>query len=80
MASFYTPAGKPCKFSSEIHGATHVKRFMLDLFSDVASDLGISDPTDEGFQDYAFDTLSDHRVPSAIVKEAWTLLTGRKAR
>ena len=80
MASFYTTRGTPCKFSTETHGATHVKRFMLDLFDETASDLGISDPKDEGFQDYAFDTLCDHRVPPALMEEAWTLLTGRKVR
>ncbi len=78
MASFYTPRGTPCKFSTETHGATHVKLFMLELFNETASDLGISDPEGEGFQDHAFDTLSDHRVPGALMEEAWILLTGRR--
>jgi len=74
MADFYNTQHRPCKYDPALHSVRDVKWFMLDLFLDVASDLGVGDPHDDGFQDYAFDTLCDHGVSDTVIRAAWALL------
>jgi hypothetical protein len=38
-----------------------------DLFQGVASDLGVDDPSADGFVDYARDTMSDAGVPREMI-------------
>lgn len=46
-----------------------LRQAVKDLFQGVAHDLGVNDEKEDGFQDYAADTLHDFGVPSSKIDQ-----------
>lgn len=57
-------------YDSTVDTVEDVKKALQQLFSAVASDLGVDDLKDAAFDDYARDTMSGYQVPRDVMDAA----------
>ena len=67
-------------FDRDVHGESDLDRALGELFRAAAPDLGVSDPSDDAFVDYAGDKMSDAGVPLEVADAALERCRGARAR
>lgn len=68
----FTPGDELPRYAGQ--DKKELKRHVMRLFDGVAPDLGISDPSDDGFEDYALDKMSDAGYPDDVALAVMSLV------
>ena len=68
LSSFGTGPNRQ-KYDPSLDSDDDLRMALNHLLQSVGHDLGVEDETDDAFQDYAGDTLSDYGVPSEKIDQ-----------